>query len=86
MNRVQYDAKDKCRKIFEDFAKTQGLIFEESYDPFYEDGWIIRFNNAATGKHWEHVFLNHPNSLYPTDSDIPSFCWIYISEAIKFLY
>ena len=87
MDDIRREFESKCRKIFEDFADSQGLIFEETYDSFYETaGWVIRFANKSTGKHWEHIFLMYPNSIFPDDNEIPSLCWTYIEEAIKFLY
>lgn len=86
MDDIRRDLEAKCRKFFEDFANSQGLIFEESYDPFYELGWVIRFSNKSTGKHWEHVILEHGLHHWPEKELLSGLCWPMIQEATKYLY
>lgn len=85
MDDLYFEVKQLLISFFENVAIVKGWIFEETWDPVFDNYWIIRFSNKANAKHYEcRLNMNIVNILYHvSENDVfLSICLPIVKEAI----
>lgn len=85
MDDPYFEIRQLLISFFENAAIAKGWIFEETWDPVFDNYWIIRFSNKTNAKHYEcRLNMNTVNTLYHVSENdmLLNVCLPVVKEAI----